>query len=214
DDGTTTGRFKIPDLHAHMLRKALEAFVSPRRLKAEERSDSDGRKLTRPELLGKGLCEFIERYPFAQIGRHAGMNATVVVTIDLDNLLSGLGTATLDTGGVISAGEARRLACEAGLIPMVLDSESMPLDVGRKCRFHTEAQRLAISLRDQTCRAEGCDRLSGFCEFHHVIPWAQGGATSVADGAMLCSWHHHRIHDPRYDHTRSPAGRIQFYRRQ
>ncbi|MGH3443996.1 MAG: DUF222 domain-containing protein, partial [Nocardioidaceae bacterium] len=220
DDGTTTGKFKIPDLHAAMLRKALEALTSPRRVGTDGRTGPEGNRLTRPELLGRGLCEFLERYPFDRIGKHAGMNATVVVTIDLDALLSGLGVATLDTGGLISAGEARRLACDAGIIPVVLGGDSLPLDVGRKRRFHTEAQRIAISLRDRTCRAEGCDRLSGFCDFHHVVPWTPsgpgdtGGRTSVGDGVMLCSWHHHRVHDHRYHTTRSPDGCYTFHRRQ
>jgi hypothetical protein len=115
---------------------------------------------------------------------------------------------------MISPGEARRLACAAGIIPVVLGGDSVPLDVGRKRRLHSPAQRLAIALRDKTCRADGCDRLAGFCEFHHLTSWARGGGTSVENGVMLCRWHHHRAHDEHYQMSRGPDGRYRFHLRQ
>lgn len=156
-DGTVSGKFKIPALHAQMLKKALFGLVSPRRVGKDGRCE-DGTPLDQPDLLGRGLCEFIERYPVNRLPKAGGINATIVVTMTLEQLLGGLGVAGLDTGGHISAGEARRLACEAGIVPAVLGSKSVILDLGRKTRFHTEAQRIAIGLRDKTCRAEGCDR--------------------------------------------------------
>ncbi|QWZ07641.1 13E12 repeat family protein [Nocardioides panacis] len=75
--------------------------------------------------------------------RAGGVNATVVVTMTLEQLLSGLGAAGLDTGDRISAGAARRLACRAGLVPAVLGGASQVLDLGRTRRLHSRAQRLA-----------------------------------------------------------------------
>jgi hypothetical protein len=72
-----------------------------------------------------------------------GSPFTVVVTIALTDLLDGLGTATLETGERLSAGEVRRLACRAGIIPMVLDGDSMPIDVGRKRRCFDFTQKLS-----------------------------------------------------------------------
>ena len=115
----------------------------------------------------------------------------------LETLMGGLAKASLDTGEVISAGTARRLACEAGIIPMVLGSQSQVLDVGRRRRFHTKSQRLAIAQRDKTCTAPGCDAPPGRCQVHHVIPWSQGGPTTVKDGRLYCSAHHAMAHDPK-----------------
>lgn len=86
-----------------------------------------------------------------------GVTATVVVTMPLDTLLGADRVATLDTGDRIAAGEARRLACEAGLMPAVLGGASQVLDLGRARRFHSGRQRIAIALGDRTCTAEGCD---------------------------------------------------------
>jgi hypothetical protein len=153
-DGTHTGRFKLSTLHAAMLKKALTAFTSPK----QQRSDG----LTRPERLGEAFVRLLERLPADRLPEVGGLSATVVVLLDYDRLLSGLGTATLDTGERVSAGLARRLACEAGVIPAVLrrvlGGPSVVLDLGRRTRFHTEAQRIALALRDGGCTAEGCDR--------------------------------------------------------
>ena len=88
----------------------------------------------------------------------------------LDSLLGGLKAARLDTGETISAGLARRLACEAGIIPAVLGGKSQVLDLGRTRRFHTEAQRIAKTLEHGGCTAEGCDWPPGLCHLHHPDP--------------------------------------------
>ncbi len=190
DDGTTSGRFRIPTLHAHMLRKALDAFTSPRRSGRRELGRHEA-LTSRPELLGRGLCELIERFPAERMPASGGLNATVVVTLSLEQLRADLGAAALDTGGSISAGEARRLACAAGIIPAVLDGRSMPVDLGREQRLHNRYQRIALGLRQRTCAEEHCDRPAAWAEAHHKHPWARGGSTSVENGELLCSWHHH-----------------------
>ena len=67
----------------------------------------------------------------------------------------------------LDAGAARRLACEAGIIPAVLGGRSQVLDLGRKKRFHTEAQRIAKTIEAGGCEIEGCDWPPGQCHLHH-----------------------------------------------
>lgn len=71
-----------------------------------------------------------------------GTGATVVVTMTLDSLLGGLAEAVLDNGDRISAATARRLACESGIVPVVLGGRSEVLDLGRRRRYHSKAQRI------------------------------------------------------------------------
>jgi hypothetical protein len=133
--------------------------------------------------------------------------------MDLDVLLGRLEKAcVLDTGEKISPGMARRLACEAGIIPVVCGGDSQPLDVGRRSRFYTEAQRIAMLVRDRRCRAEGCDRTTGL-HAHHKLRWADGGHTNLADGVSLCHWHHNRAHDNHYTTIYHPNGGVTFHRR-
>jgi hypothetical protein len=143
---------------------------------------------------------------------------TAPTPVGSDKLLSGLGAAQLDTGEAVSAGLARRLLCEAGAVPavyrQVLGGPSAVLDVGRKARFHTEPQRIAMALRDGGCTAEGCDRPPGWTEAHHdTMSWSSGGGTSVDNGRLLCRFHHTRAHSPAYETTRLVNGKVRFHRR-
>jgi len=76
-----------------------------------------------------------------ELPTRGGQRPHLVLTMGLRELIDGLGTATLDTGGQLTAAEARRLACDAGIIPMVLGSDSVPLDVGRQQRLASAALR-------------------------------------------------------------------------
>lgn len=190
--GMVHGRFSVPALHGAMLAKALQAIDWAQQTPAEVR-----RTKPTPQAAGEAFTHLLERMSDKDLPSVGGVGATVVVTMDIDTLMGGLAKASLDTGEVVSAGAARRLACEAGIIPMVLGGKSEVLDVGRRRRFHTKPQRLAIAQRDKTCTASQCDAPPARCQVHHEIPWARGGSTSVTDGRLYCSAHHAMAHDPR-----------------
>ena len=99
----------------------------------------------------------------------------------LDTLMGGLKAAHLDTGEPISPGQARRLACDAGIIPAVLGGKSQVLDLGRKNRFGSQAQRILKTIEQGGCEAEGCDAPPGMCHLHHHKRWADGGETNRDD---------------------------------
>ncbi|WP_370194769.1 DUF222 domain-containing protein [Nocardioides sp.] len=190
--GMVHGRFSIPALHGAMLAKAIQALTWATQDPAEVRQSKPT-----PVAAGQAFTELLERLDAKDLPSLGGVGATVVVTMTIDSLMGGLAAAALDTGEIISAGAARRLACEAGVIPMVLGGKSEVLDVGRRRRFHTKAQRLAIAQRDKTCVVGGCDAPPSRCHVHHVIPWSEGGSTSVKDGRLYCSAHHAMVHDPK-----------------
>lgn len=143
----------------------------------------------------------------------------MVVRIDLEDLTKDLGAAMITNGlpgdgtTSITAGQARRLACNAHLVPAVLGGASEVLDVGRAQRLFTRAQRTALLLRDETCRAEGCDVPGAWAEAHHLVPWSRGGPTDLANGILLCGHHHRRAHDAAYDMHRLPNGDVRYRRR-
>jgi len=192
--GTVHGRFTIPIAQAAMLRKALLGFAAPKHQRVTNGAGTYVPGRPSPERLGEAFCELIERYPTEHLPNAGGVNATVVVTMTLETLLGGLKAASLDTGDTISASQARRLACEAGIIPMVLDGRGRVLDVGRKHRFHTPIQRLALIVEQKHCQATGCDTPASLCHVHHTTPWARGGHTNLATAQLLCPRHHHRVH--------------------
>jgi hypothetical protein len=140
-----------------------------------------------------------------------------VVTLDYDSLLTGLGTAKLDTGERLSAGQARRLACQAGVIPAVIrrlvDGRSVVLDMGRKRRLYSEHQRIALAVEQGGCTADGCDRPAAWTHAHHDTPWSRGGLTDLDNGRLLCAFHHGKAHSTSYDLRHLPNGKVRFHRR-
>lgn len=106
------------------------------------------------------------------------------------------GVCELADGTQLTAAQLRRMACEADIIPMVLGSDGVVLDMGRTIRFANDAQRLALRAMHPTCACEGCDVEFDWCEIHHLRPWDKlGGRTDLANLVPLCEYHHHLIHD-------------------
>lgn len=138
-----------------------------------------------PRRLGLAFCSLLEHLDPTALPAHGGAATTLVVTITLDHLRAELATAGILSGEgetSISAGEYRRLACTAELVPVVLGGRSEVLDLGRGRRLYTAAQHRAMRVAHPHCRAMGCTVPAAWCEAHHLKPWARGGRTDLADG--------------------------------
>jgi len=230
-DGTTRISALVSDAVATRFATYLEAFANPRTTRgaggvtptdAANTADPVTR-LPYPKRLGEAFGAFLEAIDPTRLPIHGGDATTVIVTIPLASLRAELGAADLIgaglvpgddlTGDRITAAQARRLACTAKIIPAVLDGHSIPTDLGRAKRLFTPAQRKALLIRDQTCRAEGCDTPGTWCDAHHLDPWHTGGPTDLENAILLCSHHHHRVHDTGYRTDRLPNGDLRFHRR-
>lgn len=136
-----------------------------------------------------------------QVPHDHGTTARLIVTIDHDSLRQKVIDAGLAHDGVLpseqrlSAAAVRRLACDAEIIPGVLGADGQILDVGRARRLVTAAIWLALILRDQHCAFPGCTRLPIACDAHHIVHWADGGATSLGNLILLCRHHHTVVHN-------------------
>ena len=170
-DGTTRITGRISDAAAGRLRTYLEAFASPRRTASE----TDGERIPTPRLLGLALTDLLEALPAEVLPAHGGTATTVTVHLNLDQLTASLekaGIATLDTGDTITAAQARRLACQAKILPAVLGGKSEVLDLGRSRRLHSAAQRKAIRIQQTQCQTDGCTVPAAWCETHHPHAWS------------------------------------------
>lgn len=121
----------------------------------------------------------------------------LIVTISEEQLREQVGAGYLPGTGTIPATDLRRMACDAKLLPLLLGSEGMPLDVGRETRTITPSQRIALNERDKGCRAPGCDRPPAWCDGHHVWHWIDGGETNLDNLVLLCRHHHSHVHKAR-----------------
>lgn len=215
DDGSGRchGRFTVPSHIGKALRRHLLALANPARHSDDELTDDQGEWKPMSRRLGEAFVEYVERYPADRSPMTAGVNPTIVVTISLTDLLAENAAALLDDGSRMSAAQARRLACEAAIIPVVLGSSSEPLDLGRGARLFTKPQRIALGLRDGGCTAIGCETSASGCHAHHDTPWSRLGLTDLANGRLLCPRHHRLAHDSRYALTVHADNKVSFARR-
>jgi hypothetical protein len=109
----------------------------------------------------------------------ATLRAGNVTSVPADSVATGGAGAVLDRVGRIDAESARRLVCDAKVIPVVLGSRSEPLDLGRASYPVSAALRRALVIRDGGCAFPGCGRPRQWCHSHHVRHWTDGGTTAL-----------------------------------
>ena len=134
----------------------------------------------------------------------------IVVHVEAEVLANGgAGRCEIEHRTAIAAETARRLSCDAGIVPVVNGPNGEPLSVGRRTRSIPPAVRRALASRDRGCRFPGCpatERLHG----HHVRHWADGGETSLDNLVLLCPTHHRLVHEGGFDVQRLDDGAFRF----
>jgi len=190
--------------------EALRALIGPlAKPHAPDAAGPDTRTL--PERQGEALVDVLDLASRSQdLPTEAGERPHVTVTVDYATLVSGVGTATLGDTTVISAADARRIACTAGIIPVVLGGRGEVLDIGRMSRKLTPHLRRALRLRDGGCAFPMCDRPPNWADAHHVREWQHGGETSIDNLVLLCRRHHVLIHHSQWE-IRMVGGLPQFH---
>ena len=139
---------------------------------------------------------------------NGGERFQVMVHVDQDPLApDGVLSASLDDGTRVSAETFRRVACDCGLVAVAGDGAQ--LNIGRRARSIPPAIRRALALRDRGCRFPGCTH-TRFLHGHHIQHWLAGGETSVNNLALLCTFHHHLVHEGGWTVTRGLDGELTF----
>ncbi|QKW33683.1 DUF222 domain-containing protein [Actinomadura sp. NAK00032] len=150
-------------------------------------------------------------------GGHRATRVTVIC--DLDTLTGATTPARLTDGTPIPAAQARRIALNAGVSPLLLGRGNLPLYLGHKVRFATAPQRQVLETLYATCAVAGCEVPGTLCEVDHVHGWALGHSpTDIDQLTLTCGWHNrykhthpHRLHitkalDGRYTYRLHPPG--------
>lgn len=195
--GSVFIRGKLPALQAATLIAQIDAIAAAQRRHALDSADPEAEDTTpamrRADAL-MALAEAAARHRDAPA--HGGDRPRIVVHLSASRLADlAAGAGLLPDGRSVSPGELRRLCCDADLVPVVLGGASEVLDVGREQRLVTGPIRTALGVRDRGCVFPGCDRPPAHCEAHHIVPWRQGGPTSLENLVLLCP-HHHGIVEP------------------
>ena len=202
-DGSLEGRFRLPPDAAALFRARLAAFRQP------------DPKDCPPELKRSPIQRNADAFtdwlyavtdPSPTVGAEPARLSVLVpyaLLADADSHLPGETEFT----GPLSAEACRRLACDGSVVRLVVSREGQVLNVGRETPKWTVAQRRAIVAMDGGCRFPGCDRNAGLTQVHHVEWYENGGTTNVDNGALLCVFHHHLVHEGGWRLTMDPATR-------
>jgi hypothetical protein len=195
----------------------------------EERTDTLRRKHRRDHLNALALADLARRcLDGAVLGTKHAQRPHVTLTVHLDDLVNGLG-GTLRLPGIGEAllppASVARILCDAdltavltrptdcteggrsasgGLAEVIRERGRDVLHVGRAHRTAPPRLRKALEVRDQHCVAPGCRIDPTRCEAHHVHEWERGGATDLDNMVLLCTRHHHAVHDGRMSIRRRP----------
>ncbi|GAC1643039.1 MAG: hypothetical protein NVS9B11_12130 [Candidatus Dormibacteraceae bacterium] len=132
------------------------------------------------------------------------------VTTTLETLLGlpGAPAAELELSLPISSRTVERLACDCSVTRILLNSESMVIDVGRAKRTITGPTRKALNVRDKHCVWPGCERPASWSQGHHLVHWLHGGGGDLPNLALLCYRHHWNVHEGDWQLVQGEAGRI------
>jgi hypothetical protein len=195
-----------------------------------ETSSEDPKRPSRAD----GMVALAESYLAGNVGTgNGGERFQVMVHVDQDPLApDGILSGTLDDGTRVSAETLRRVACDCGLVAVVDNSDldragsspacrrrtiaggfgdpsRVPMTIGRRSRSIPPAIRRALRLRDRGCAFPGCTH-NRFLHGHHIQHWLHGGETSLDNLALLCSHHHHLVHEGGWSVERTADGDLCF----
>lgn len=205
--GLTSITGKLDDLSVEVLRTAIDALSAPK-------PEVDGVRDQRPAAVRRAhalIDIFNQVITHGDLPAHGGERPHIIVTMNWDVLRERAGTAVTGNGATLTPATARRLLCDANVIPAIVNTDSEVLDLGRSARTFSRPIRRAIALRDHGCAFPGCDRPPGWCDAHHIDFWARDlGETNYQNGVLLCGYHHGEIHKNEWQIRRSADGTPEF----
>jgi Domain of unknown function (DUF222)/HNH endonuclease len=132
------------------------------------------------------------------------------VTASFETLAGHLGSPAgeLEFSAPICRATVERLACDCSLTRVILDSDSMVIDVGRSKRIVNGSRMRALHARDKGCRWPGCDRPASWTNAHHLVHWARGGTSDLGNLVLLCHRHHWMVHEGGWQLVKNEDGRL------
>jgi hypothetical protein len=197
-DGAYAGEFRLTADCGVKLQTLLGPLAKPR---VNIEIGADGQPLEAPDPRHHGqrmhdamedVCDRLLRRD-SPVPDSGGIPATVVITIDLNDLLAKTGYGVASDGTLIRTDTVLGLADQAELYFTFLNANGVPLELGRSRRIATRGQTIALIARDFGCSFPGCDASAEWSERHHIVPWVDGGKTDLDNLTLLCAYHHHNF---------------------
>jgi hypothetical protein len=197
-NGAWTGEFRLTGPLGSKLHALLDPLAKPR---ITTTMTEDGRWVEEPDARTHGqrmhdaledICDRLLRADNT-IPDSAGTPATVIITIDLADLLAKTGYGISSDGTLVRTDTVLTMADQAELYFAALNAHGVPLHLGRSRRIASRGQSIALTARDGGCSFPGCGIGPAWCERHHIVAWIDGGLTDLDNLTLLCRYHHGRF---------------------
>ncbi|WP_426181950.1 HNH endonuclease [Microbacterium sp. TWP3-1-2b2] len=197
----------------------VEAIAAKRRLtSAAKHLQKDPNECRTRDQIRADLCSAWLR----GIGTATAVKTKIFVTIPVELLGDDRGTGAHPTGGAIRPAElvghgpidpltAKQLFLDTNAFRRVIVDpiRSVVVDMDRRSRHATQAQREWLILQHGTCARDGCNRLAQDADIDHKTPWAQGGTTDLDELRPLCPRDHTHRHLTRAIYRSRPDNTVQ-----
>ena len=214
--------FESPETEMFVLSAQFDQITGTRvatALTAKERElwhrQDPNQRCTPTQRMADALAELICDEPHDTTNTTSGkpnqtnrQGTNLLVLADFDVIKQQLVNARLADGTPIPVTELRDLAVDADIVPSIFNSRTQNLWLGRSRRTASEAQRIALTARDQHCI--GCQANPLWCRAHHLIWWSHDGKTDFNNLLLVCDGCHHKIHDQGWQVHQHPKTR-KFY---
>ena len=191
-----TGMFVVSGEFDPLTGARIDTVLAAKERELWNAEDPKARR-TPQQRMADALAELI-----LEPGKGKAKGTALMVVADYDVINQELVNARLADGTPIPTAELIRLACDADLLPGVFRAATQEMNLGRKRRTASDAQRAALVYRDKECI--GCGASAHRCFAHHVRFWKNGGPTDFENLVLVCNKCHHNIHDLGWEVTHDP----------
>ena len=199
-DGTWRLDGHLDDSTGLTLHAALQTVATP-----PEPGDTSTPAQRRATGLGEILDQFLKHRNTKKRPRN---HHEMVVVVNADDLDGDVCPGDTVTGTSVPTRLVEEWGCDADITRVVINSDSTIIDLGRRARVVNDDLFIALSVRDRGCRYPGCDRPVAWCDAHHLRHWRRYGPTNPDNLVLLCSRHHHIVHDPNWSITMNNRAEI------
>ena len=200
DDGVALGRFTLDDAAATELEKALGNART-------WEGDHDLRTLAErnADALFDIAAFFNKNHAGGGTPRHLPHLSLSMSASTLSSSPEGIDD---DLQRVVSPSCTDTHLCDCTIHTILRSATGVPLAFGRTRYTVPRALFRQVAARDGGCRFPGCNRPVRFCDAHHIRYWRHGGTTDFGNLVLLCSRHHHLVHQQHLGLTLQPAGQL------
>ncbi len=201
DDRALLGRFTLDDAAAIEFEKAIRNAIT-------WAGDTDTR--TRPECQGDALFDIAAFYNKNHEGEGTPRHLPhVSLSADISTLNTGVPQAINDDDEhLIEPSCTDTYLCDCVIHAILRNATGAPVGFGRA--RYTVPRKLfrQVAARDGGCRFPGCNRSVRYCDAHHIKYWRNLGETDYENLVLLCSRHHHIVHQQNLDLKLLPNGQL------